>query len=58
MLGIMWAILWGAEFWERTGLDSPEVGHEDLASPSSIVFGPAEDRMHKINAVAFAVMGD
>jgi ornithine carbamoyltransferase len=53
----MWAILWGAEFWGRTDLNGPEVGQEDSASPSSIVFGPAENRMHTINAESVATMG-
>ena len=47
----------GEEIYEHTGLDALEVTDEVFASPYSIVFDQAENRMHTIKAVMVATLG-
>lgn len=47
----------GAEIFANTGLDALEITDEVFASPYSIVFDQAENRMHTIKAVMVATLG-
>jgi len=48
----------GREIIEETGMEAGlEVTNEVFESPSSIVFGQAENRLHTIKAVLVATIG-
>ncbi|WP_037608664.1 ornithine carbamoyltransferase [Streptacidiphilus rugosus] len=47
----------GADLYERYGLDGLEVTDEVFASPASLVFEQAENRLHTIKAILVATLG-
>jgi ornithine carbamoyltransferase len=48
----------GEEIYQKFGLDGMEVTEEVFESEHSIVFDQAENRMHTIQAVMVATLGD
>jgi ornithine carbamoyltransferase len=46
----------GRDVFELSGMDALEVTDEVFRSPSSVVFGQAENRMHTIKAVLVATL--
>ena len=48
----------GADIYQKTGLDGLEVTDEVFESEHSIVFDQAENRLHTIEAVMVATLGD
>ena len=48
----------GEQLFQEHGLDALEVTDEVFASPASLVFDQAENRMHAIKAILVATLGD